>query len=157
MIDHYYQIKGLSFGIATATATLPLSGCNHSVPEKLAEIRQQRRYLKHNPERFIEPHLFETEPVQSLIETKRKLVQTTKNRSLAADGRKSAWSSIAKINNKLLKFAGSALGKLDKSIESAENQRLSRQVSGYREFFFGLFPEENLRKIAESLTGTACK
>ncbi len=148
VLRNYYGIKGLGFGVATATATLPLSGRADGSGEKLAELKQQQRYLRHNPERFIEAALRNREPVKSLIEYKAGLVRKAKDRNLPAEARKSAWGSISQVNEELVRFAEGAVRGLDETVKQLEKQSLSNEVRDYREFFFGLFPREELCKMA---------
>lgn len=95
ILEDYYGIKGLNFGVATATVTLPVPDCTDSTPETITELKQQLRSLKYNPEKFIEASLCKKEPVKSLTETKNKRLRTAKNRNLPAEVKRSAWRSIS--------------------------------------------------------------
>ncbi|MHC4647204.1 MAG: v-SNARE N-terminal domain-containing protein [Planctomycetota bacterium] len=148
VLEHYYGMKGLNFGVATVTATLPgLIGADRG-KGPLAQLRRQRWYVKHNPERLIEGPLRDKAPVKSLIAAKKRLVQSANDQSLPGEARRSARVSISEVNRKLLQLAGSVVDKLDEEIELAERCALSNRVRDYREFFFGLFPREDLCKMA---------
>lgn len=163
IIEDYYGIRGLCFGVATATVTLPLAGQNDYVLETTSELKLLQRILKYNPEKHISDRLCCAEPVKSLIARKKHLVQTTKGRDLPPQVKRSAYKSIAQINEHLRQFAQSSLAGANEQTSLSRQNDLSHRVREYREFFFGLFPEETLRKLADSLVfekeGTAqeCK
>ncbi|UCF43536.1 MAG: hypothetical protein JSV99_01005 [Planctomycetota bacterium] len=151
ILENYYRVKGLSFGVATATATLPLANCADRVRETVAELKQQLRSLKYNPEKFIEPSLHNREALKSLIASKVKLVQIASDRSLSAQAKKSAWKATADVNEKLLEYTKDFCQNLERKIKLAESKQQSEQLLNYREFFFGLFPEKTLRDISDSI------
>jgi hypothetical protein len=151
IIENYFGIKGLGFGIATATVTLPLPGSDGVARDNIPDLRHRLQDAKHNPERHLEPSLLGTEPVRRLITTKKELIRQTKSDSLPAQAKKSAWSSISEINQKLLEYTENMVGDLEKKIQILKKNELSNTVRDYREYFFGLFPAETLKKISEGL------
>jgi len=152
ILENYYEIKGLNFGVATATAVLPLFSGTKSTQEGLTELKQRRRDLKYNPERFVDESLRREEPVKSLIANRDKLIRTANDRNLSAEEKKTAWNSISEVNEKLLKYAESSLRKLDERIKLSKDTESSQHVRDCREYFFGLFPEEILRNISKGET-----
>ncbi|MHC4475944.1 MAG: hypothetical protein ACYTEL_09870 [Planctomycetota bacterium] len=151
IIEDYYGMQGLCFGVATTTVTFPFAGHHDDMPESTAELKLQQRRLKYNPQEYISAELCRAEPAESLIASKELLVQTTKRRDLSAQAKRSAWKSIAQINKRLQEFAQGSLPEPgEKTLLSRQNDP-SHRVREYREFFFGLFSEETLRKLADSL------
>jgi len=147
ILEDYYGIKGLNFGVATATATLLFLGGEDKVSN--SELKQQLRNLKYNPEKFIKPSLRKKEPVKSLVAEKQKFAKAAGNRSLSAEEKESAWKSISEINNKLLKFTENATRQANRKIRLLENHTLSQRQRDSREYFFGLFQEANLHELAD--------
>jgi hypothetical protein len=152
IIENYFGIKSLRFGIATATVTLPLPGGDGVARDNIPDLRHRLQDAKHNPERHLEPSLLGTEPVRRLVTAKKELIRQTKSDCLSAQAKRSAWSSISEINQKLLGYTKNMVGDLERRIQILEKDGLSNTVRDYREFFFGLFPVEVLRKISEGLT-----
>lgn len=149
ILKDYYGINELSFGIATATVTLPLSSCVDSVSDRTNQLRQQLRKIKYNPERFIENSLLRTETVGSLIIKKESLIRTTKDDSSNAETKRSAWESILEVNKDLLNYATQSQDILKTKLQLLKKKELSKCVLNHREYFFGLFPGDALRDISQ--------
>lgn len=151
ILEGYYGIRALGFGVATVTAVLPLADTKTDTQESVGRLKQQLRNLKHNPEMLLDGSLKRRKAVKSLIIAKKSMIQESKNRNLPAEVKKSAWRSISKVNGKLLKYAEGTCQSLETRIGLSENREMSKHVRDCREYFFGLFPEEMLRDIAESV------
>lgn len=151
ILEEYYKIKGLRFGVSTTTMTLPLLERTNSTTESIAELKRSLQKAKHNPERFINEYLINKEPVNSLLTEKKRLVQTAKEHSLPPETRKSAFISIFNVNKKLAKYAGEKIQSLDEKIKLVQNCIQSERVLNYREYFFGLFPEEILKGMTQKI------
>jgi hypothetical protein len=151
IIENYFGIKSLRFGIATATITLPLPGGDGFARGNVPELRHRLQDAKHNPERHLEPSLLRTEPVKRLIMTKKELIRQTKSDCLPAQARKSAWSSISEVNQRLLEYTKNMVGDLERRIQILKKNEPSNAVRDHREYFFGLFPVETLGNISEAL------
>ncbi len=147
ILENYYGVKGLGFGVATATMTLPLPRFDKNAPNTISKLKQQLRGLRFNPEKFIDVSVCRKEPLCSLIVSKNKLIKIAGDSTISSETKKSAWHEISLINEKLLKFAHKQVEDVRRSIKLAENQKLSQLVQNSREYFFGLFPEESLRKL----------
>jgi hypothetical protein len=151
ILNEYYKIKNLRFGVSTATMTLPIFEHTNSTTESIAELKHSLQKAKHNPERFINEYLINKEPVISLLAEKKRLVQTAKDRSLSPETRKSAFTLIFSVNKNLAKYAGEKLHSLDKKIKLVQNRIQSDHVLNYREYFFGLFPEKILKDVTQKI------
>lgn len=149
IIEDYYGIKELGFGIATATLTLPLSNSTTITTEGITRLKQQLRDIKYNPERFIKSPILRNKTVKFLIEKKKNLIDFAGNRNKSATTRKSAWTSICEVNKNLLKYIEQSPQDIKRKIELSKKHKLSRQVLNHREFFFGLFPEKLLRNMLQ--------
>jgi hypothetical protein len=152
IIEDYYRIEKLRFAVATATVTLPLCDCARTTGETSDELKQRLRDFKYNPEKFIEDSLMQTEPVKSLLDEKKKLIETTRNRDLTIQEKKSAWQAISAVNKSLFQFTGNALQNLNEKIKLLDSRCLAQQVLNYRQYFFGLLPEEILRDMLQKKT-----
>jgi len=151
ILNEYYKIENLRFGVSTATMTLPIFEHTNNITESIAELKHNLQKAKHNPEIFINEYLINKEPVNSLLAEKKRLVQTAKDRSLPPETRKSAFISIFGVNKKLAKYAGEKIQSLDKKIKLVQNRIQSGQILNYREYFFGLFPEEILKNMTQKI------
>jgi hypothetical protein len=151
ILQYYYRIERTRFAVATATAHLPLSDRAGIAPQTISQLKQKIRNVKYSPEKFIQAALHRQEPVKSLIKTKNKLIETTKNRSLPTDTKKLAWGSISQVNKELSKYTEASHRNLKESLKSAEYKQKSSRVLNYREYFFGLFPEEMLRELKDGI------
>jgi hypothetical protein len=154
MIENYYRIGPLRFGVATLTMTLPLSN-NVTFPEKnISQLKHELHNIKHNPEKYIDESILEEEPVASLLQAKREEIARAKDRSLPGNERKAAWNLLFRINESLSEFAREDTKALETRIRELEKNAVSQEVGNDRKYFFGLFPEKKLRKLGESLTFT---
>ena len=147
IIEKYYKIKNLYFGIATATLTLSPEEYNHSFCSTSAEFKSQLRKLNFNPEKFIENSLLNKNPVRSLVRKKKKIIEASKNPNLSTVERKLSCKSISDVNKELLKYTGRSREDLTRKAELLQKNKLSTKVTNYREFFFGLFPQKALRNL----------
>ena len=154
IIENYYRIKPLRFGVATCTVTLPLPNTIASPTDNISQLKHELHNIRHNPEKYVDESVRAEEPVVSLLEAKREKIAQAKDRSLPASLRKSAWSSLLRINQSLSEYARDAAITVQKKIAEFEKNKISQEVCNYREYFFGLFPESRLRKLAKSLTFT---
>jgi hypothetical protein len=151
IIENYYRIKPLKYGVATCTMMLPL--LNHLTPDKddLSQLKHNLHDIKHNPEKYINKAMLERKPVASLIKTKKERITRAKDHSLSGSLRKSAWNSLSKINEKLFEYAKDTAEALEKEIAEFEKNIVSQDVCNCREYFFGLFPEKELQKLVKSI------
>lgn len=152
IIENYYGIKQLRFGVATCTMTLPLANSVTFPNDNIPLLKHKLHDIKHNPEKYLDESATKTEPAASLLKAKREQIARAKDRTLPDAIRKSAWNSVSKINQKLFEFAKDTAKILQKKIQEVERNTISQKVCNYREYFFGLFPENKLREVAESLT-----
>ncbi len=152
IIEDYYGIEKLGFAVATATVTLPLCDCARTTGETSDELKQRLRDFKYNPEKFIEDSLMQTEPVKFLLDEKKNLIETTRNRDLTIQEKKSAWEAISAVNKSLFQFTGNALQNLNEKIKLLDSRCLAQQVLNYRQYFFGLLTEEILRDMLQKET-----
>lgn len=154
IIENYYRIEPPRFGVATCTQTLPLPNTIASPAARISQLKHELHNIKHNPEKYIDASMLEEEPVVSLLRAKREKIEQATDRYLPAGLRKSAWSSLLRINQSLSEYARNTIKAVENKIAELEKNKISQEVCNYREYFFGLFPENSLRKLAKSLTFT---
>lgn len=147
IVGHYYKIKPPKYGITTTTMTLPLLNCDVFSKDSIGELKHKLHNIKHNPELYIDPSMPEKEPVKSLIKLKKEKIVLAQNRDLTKSSKKSAWESLSMINKELYKYANNTAEILETENAKYEKYKNMQKVLDYREFFFGLFPEKELRKL----------
>jgi hypothetical protein len=150
IIEHFYNIKPPRFTVATCTARLPLAGPADSAQHDISGLKHKLRRIKHNPEEYIAESVLAGEPVTSLLQSKKELIAKATDPGAPTALRKTAWNSLSIINDRLYEYAGDAAKMLQREAAQAEKSRASDEVRTSREFFFGLFDEQRLRKLAES-------
>jgi hypothetical protein len=152
IIENYYSgVSGLAYGIATCTMKL-------SVPENVAfdgdnisQLKHNLHDIKHNPERYISDRRLKKRAIVNLLRAKKEQIARAGDRSLPSDVRRAAWTSLLDTNQKLFEYVKGTAEMLEKKVADCEKNAITREVFNSREFFFGLFPEDRLRKLAESL------
>jgi len=153
IIENYYpDLSGLSYGIATCTMKLPLPDNVAFPDDNVSQLKHNLRDIKHNPEKYISDKRLKRRAVATLLRTKKEQIEQASDRSLPSNIRRAAWISLLEINQKLFEYAKGTAEMLEEKVAECEQNKISREVFNNREFFFGLFPEDRLRKLAESLT-----
>ena len=89
--------------------------------------------------------------IYCLVKLKIQRIAQCQDNDISDMDRKSAWHSIKQINTVLSSYAQDTLEELETLIMNSEKEINSNKVSDYREFFFGLFPENELQKLSDSL------
>jgi hypothetical protein len=154
VIENYFGLRQLKYGVATCTQTLPQLDSVTSFTENISQLRHELHNMKYNPERYIDESLFNQEPIVSLLHAKKDKIAEAKNLSAPTSMRKAVWKSLWQINHSLSKYTENATRTIEKKILEFEKNRISYKVCDCREYFFGLFSESNLRRLSESLTFT---
>jgi len=154
IIENYYRIKQLKFGTISCTMTLPVTSTVTFPKDNISQLKHELHNIKHNPEKYIHKSILEKEPAASLLRAKKESIVQAKDRSLPPSLRKSAWSSLLRINESLSEYARDTAEMVEKKIVELEKNKNSQETCNFREYFFGLFPEKKLRKLAKSLTLT---
>ncbi|UCG49928.1 MAG: hypothetical protein JSU94_09115 [Phycisphaerales bacterium] len=152
IIREYYHIEPPAFGVATCTMTLNTRNQPPSPKSPVAQLTRRLRDIRHNPEKYIDRPTLKTAAVASLIGSKRQLVAKATDRSLPGDARSSAYASLVAVNERLFEYARTAADRTERQMALSHKNALSKKVADYREFFFGLFPQQRLAKTAASLT-----
>jgi hypothetical protein len=152
IIRNYYGVHQLRFGTATCTMTLPLDSSTLASREDISQLKHTLHDIEHNPEKYMDESVLRQDNVASFLRAKTEAIILASNRSLSASVRKSAWHSLTKINRSLSDYTRETAATIEKKIADCERSMASREVCNCREYFFGLFPEDRLRKLADSLT-----
>jgi len=151
LIEHFYNIKPPGFAVATCTMRLPLAGTADSAEHDVSGLKHTLHRIKHNPEEYIAESTLAAEPAASLLQSKKELIAKATDSAAPTALRKTAWNSLSIINDRLYEYAADAAKMLQREAARAEKSRASDKVRTSREFFFGLFPEQRLRELAESV------
>jgi hypothetical protein len=152
LIKNYYGIQPLRYGTATCTMTLPLGNNNVSYGEDISLLKQRLHDIEHNPERYMDESILRQKDVASLLRSKTEKIALAGNRSVSASVRRSAWRSLRRINKRLSEYTRVTAAMIEKKIADYERSKSSQEVCNCREYFFGLFTEDRLRKLADSLS-----
>jgi hypothetical protein len=152
IIKNYYGMSALGFGVATCTKTLALLNTMASFRGRVSGLGHELHSVKHNPEKYLDESALKTEVVIALLQAKRERIAQSKNHSLPAAVRKSAWSSLSEINQGLSGYVKDVIETVERKIVESERDEISRRVCECREYFFGLFSGDELRRLAESLS-----
>jgi hypothetical protein len=152
VIENYFGIRPLNYGVATCTQTLPPLDSVASFAKNISQLRHKLHNMKHNPERYIDESVHRREPVVSLLRAKKEKIAQAKNRSVPASMRNAAWKSLLQINHRLSEYTKNAAKTIEEKISEFEKNKVSHDVCNCRDYFFGLFPENKLRRLAGSIT-----
>jgi len=149
LIEQYYRLSPLVYGVATATATLPLPPSTNP-PENVRDLQHQLHRMKHNPEKHIDQSMRRDESVAALVDAKRSLLEQMNQPDLARSRKQSLWSTLAQLNASLFAYAQDARQQIVEKIELAHETEQSQKVRNSREYFFGLFPRHMLQTLAQT-------
>ena len=151
LLREYYRMRVPAYGMITCTAILPSCRSDRASAGGLF-ARPCPHHVRHNPqERLGEPECWPPE-VKRLVDKKRKEIAVAGDRAAPAERRKAAWQSILAINRQLRDYADGHTQSGEQTIARPEEWKVSRGMEGSREYFFGLFPESELMKLAASVT-----
>lgn len=154
IIEDFYGIKGLSFGIVTANVHLPAANQNGQPPASERQVKGRLRELRYSPEKFIPASVRRKQPVQSMIMQKQMFIETATNRELPEEVKRAAFNSTCEINKKLMLFAHEKREQLEQELKRLQSRLLPSRAQPYREYFFGLFPQETLREMVDTAVFT---
>ncbi|MFC1782974.1 hypothetical protein ACFL02_05250, partial [Planctomycetota bacterium] len=150
LINNYFKLKPLTFGVVTATVRLPLiKPKNHD--DDIAALNHKLHNIRHNPEKYIDDATGQSNAVQTLISAKKTLLDQIKRPGLTKEDKRLKWDRLQQTNVLLRKHTRSAVENIEKRIERAHKYNTSIKVCNYREYFFGLFDPKILPAIMESL------
>jgi len=153
IIENYYSdLSGLAYGVATCTMKLPVPENGSFTDEDISQLKHNLHDIKHNPERYISDRRLKKRAIVNLLRAKKEQIAQANDCSLPSDVRKAAWTSLLDTNRKLFVYVKGTAEMLENEVAECEQNKISREVFNSREFFFGLFPEDRLRKLAQSLT-----
>ncbi len=151
IIENYFAIPRLDFGVATATMLLSEESSKLISDESLEDIKRQSRKLKYNPETFIEPSVRLKEPVRALIARKRRLIFIAAKSSVSQQEKRSCYKAITQINDTLAGYCSQSSHIIEDKIAIRQRQEQSSRIMESREYFFGLFEPQRLDKLISSI------
>lgn len=150
ILEHFYSLSSLRYGIATSTMPLFLPKEKSFLRNHISSLKNKLHEIKSNPEKYINKSTLNTEHITTLLQMKREKITQSQDHYSPAEIRKSAWDSISQINMELCSYAKNIIAEHESLLSKAEGEVISNNVSGYREYFFGLFPEKELRRLINS-------
>ena len=146
LLEHYYNITQLKYGTATSTMNLSFNE-NNDDSDNIKRLKNKLRNVQFNPEKYINRETLENEAIKSLIKMKNIKIYESLNSSLSSCQRRNARDSVSKINRELSVYTKKMIQEITLQIAEAQKKIFSKKVFNYREYFFGLFPEDRLRKL----------
>lgn len=150
LIKKIYKIKPPEYGVATCTVTMSAADRDIHIDSNVSRLRHKLHHAKYNPEAYMDESTRQQESIASIINKKKELIAVANNRSSLPSDRKAAWHSILKINKELSIHVKESNNNLKKKIAEIQRLQQSQKVYRNREYFFGLFPEEILKKLIET-------
>ena len=167
LISRYYGVRPSRYGVVTCSATLPRCRSGGTDVGQASRLRHRLHHVRHNPECGLTASQLRAERTRRLVGGKRRAITAASNKRLSHAERHAAWESIAVVNRQLRQLAGGAIARLERATGRAEGRTAARAVCDSREYFFGLFPEKELRAMvgairaqvgggADGVRGTPC-
>ena len=147
LIEDYYQLKPLSFGVVTATMRLPLTNPGKE-QDDIAELEHKLHHARHNPEKYLDEAMRRRNAVGSLISQKQAILDQMQGGALSKAEKNKNWEQLKQTNVLLGEHAREAVEQIQARMERARSYNRSIKVCRYREYFFGLFPAGILRDLA---------
>jgi len=151
-IRDFYKIKPPAY--ACASATMHLWPSKFTLPidclEQLRVLRHRKRDLQFNPQRYLGMNLLEVPKVKSLLQRRQQAIETScRLREQRADSlrRREVFEEIAQLNAAILAAAPGILAEVEKDLKIARQKQKNSNIAFDREYFFGLFTDEQLNKL----------
>lgn len=146
MIEGYYGFNIPHYGVATASVPLSMRYQRDEEFVEPEELKAKIRKMRVSPECFMEDSSVEEPIVKCMVNVKHKLIKVSHDTNLSSIERRSAWSKIRRVNERLVQYARPSLIQVREQLTFACQQK---NVLSNRNFFFGFFPKE---KLIEFLT-----
>ena len=148
-IAQFYRMAPPRFAAVTATMHLPLNALSTvaELKSQLRKVRQQRRDLRYNPQRYLSAEE-QNVGMTHIVQQRRKQIEIGKRLRQThgpSPARREAFEAIHRFNGQI----NAALGHLAQDFERKEQTLLYQlpqaRLAQNREFFFALFSLEQLK------------
>jgi len=161
-IRQFYHIEPPAYACASATMYLPLGNLPGIVwvEEQLRCIRHIQRDLRFNPQRYLNADTAarisesaENTAQNDLLNQRLNAIEESELlRQANADTqmRRLAFEKIHQLNEKIAASADCAARELAHRKETAQKQLNETKIAYDREYFFGLFPQEELKNLLDA-------
>ena len=146
MIENYYGFSVSHYGVATASVLLSMRYRRDKEFLGPEELKTKIRKMRFSPECFLEESSIEEPIVRGMVNAKRKLIEVSRDTSLTNMERRTAWSKIRRVNERLVQYVQPTLVQVREQLTFACQQK---DILSNRDFFFGFFTKE---KLIEFLT-----
>jgi hypothetical protein len=152
--EKFYRIEPPAMACVTATLRLPIP-MRPVDPANLAALRHRRRDLRFNPDRYLTDGQRGDERVESMLKRRSALIDESlelrRNRRFSRIERRNVFRHIRACNGDISALLGDERTRTDASIDRILEDLEFNKLAGGREYFFGLYPEEKLRQLLDSL------
>ncbi len=159
IITNFWNISAPQFQIATGTLWMPLENRPPAPIKSAAQLKQQLRYAKENPEILLSDSQLKT--ATQLLESRKKLINLQKQartEGLSRSQRRAKFKinkqrhdQLNQIRESLRKLADKQLKQLEHEIEQTIKTESDLQVANTREYPICCYPLETLRDFEEKI------
>lgn len=140
----------------SATEWLPIGEPHSATPSDVSRLSQMLRELQQNPQRHLGPDL--SAVAQALVVEKASLINQQNaarnneaTREISSNGNK-RYRRFPEINKQLSKHTEHQQRLIREELAHVEQRLAANQIITSREFSFGLYPGESLRKVSAELS-----
>ena len=157
-IKRYYGMAPPGFVCVTATKYLPLGERVRpdEARDQLRRCHQRQRDLQFNPQRFLEIDDAKKSTQADLIVQREQAIEESKELRRNRGSKKKrieVFERIRGLNAELASQADEAKKQLQQNTNEAERYYRSSKTASYREYFFGLYPRQDLECLKRKLQG----
>jgi len=163
-IRAFYQIEPPAYACCSATAYLPEMDCPDValIKKELRHLQHRQRDSKFNPQRlsFSSPddnnieEKTNSEELTKLMDQRRKAVafgEQLRQNNASSDERRKVFACIRDINERIAEAQQGKSHDLAREIKQKEEQLRQANIAHDRTYFFGLFPETELKQLKQQI------
>ncbi len=150
LIERFFGLSPPGFMVLSATLLLPVDR-PQVTPERSRHIRQQLRELEYHPEQYIDgscrSRFAPADGPSGLIAAKNRWVRTPQTPQNA----RARCRGIRQINEALQPWVAARRERLQRELAETLGALRTKQILGWREYGFCLYPESTLRRFLARL------
>ncbi|MBN2375701.1 MAG: hypothetical protein JXD22_04830 [Sedimentisphaerales bacterium] len=151
-IRRFYQVEPPAYACVSATMHLGLGEFPRpaEIAPRLKGLQQRRRDLQFNPQRYLGEDFLEVSKIKSLLQRRRQAIETgcrLRKQQAESFRRRAVFEEIAQLNTAILKEAPGISAEVENDLKITRQQQKNSNIAFDREYFFGLFTNEQLNKL----------
>jgi len=157
-IKRYYRMAVPGFVCVSATKYLPLSEKVRpdESRDQLRSCHQIQRDLQFNPQRYLNVNADKGSVRANLLVNREQVIEESeelRRNQGSKEQRREVFERIRGLNSELAAQAGEAKKQLKQKTDEAERQYRSSKTAYDREYFFGLYPRQDLGCLKRKIQG----